>query len=32
VENVITRVQEGKLKPDAAWAEAVKEAEKASKA
>ncbi|BBH64458.1 ABC transporter substrate-binding protein [Actinoplanes sp. OR16] len=32
VENVITRVQEGGLKPEAAWAEAVKEAEKASKA
>jgi cellobiose transport system substrate-binding protein len=32
VENVITRVQQGGLKPDAAWAEAVKEAEKASKA
>jgi cellobiose transport system substrate-binding protein len=30
VENVITRVQEGKLKPDAAWPVAVKEAEKAS--
>ena len=30
VENVITRVQQGKLKPDAAWTEAVKEAEKAS--
>ncbi|HYN95033.1 MAG TPA: ABC transporter substrate-binding protein [Pilimelia sp.] len=32
VENVINRVQQGSLKPDAAWAEAVKEAEKASKA
>jgi cellobiose transport system substrate-binding protein len=32
VENVITRVQQGGLKPDAAWAEAIKEAEKASKA
>ena len=32
VENVITRVQQGGLKPDAAWAEAVKEAEKASQA
>jgi cellobiose transport system substrate-binding protein len=30
VENVITRVQQGGLKPDAAWAEAVKEAEKAA--
>jgi cellobiose transport system substrate-binding protein len=30
VENVITRVQQGKLKPDAAWPVAVKEAEKAS--
>jgi len=30
VENVITRVQQGKLKPAAAWAEAVKEAEKAA--
>ncbi len=32
VENVIRRVQEGSLKPEAAWAEAIKEAEKASKA
>jgi len=32
VEKVITRVQEGKLQPDAAWPEAVKAAEKASKA
>ncbi|MBB2942114.1 cellobiose transport system substrate-binding protein [Actinoplanes lutulentus] len=32
VENVITRVQQGGLKPDAAWAEAVKAADKASKA
>ncbi|WP_433531862.1 extracellular solute-binding protein [Micromonospora sp. CA-263727] len=31
VENVINRVQNGTLKSDAAWAEAVKEAEKASK-
>ena len=31
VENVITRVQQGKLQPDAAWPEAVKAAEKASK-
>jgi cellobiose transport system substrate-binding protein len=31
VENVITRVQQGGLKPEAAWAEAVKEAEKAAK-
>jgi cellobiose transport system substrate-binding protein len=31
VENVITRVQQGKLAPDAAWPVAVKEAEKASK-
>jgi cellobiose transport system substrate-binding protein len=31
VENVITRVQQGKLAPDKAWPEAVKEAEKASK-
>jgi cellobiose transport system substrate-binding protein len=31
VENVITRVQQGKLKPDASWPEAVKAAEKASK-
>ncbi|RIV40629.1 ABC transporter substrate-binding protein [Micromonospora radicis] len=31
VENVINRVQNGTLKPDAAWAEAIKEAEKASK-
>ncbi|HET6534043.1 MAG TPA: extracellular solute-binding protein [Actinoplanes sp.] len=30
VENVINRVQEGKLKSSAAWAEAVKEAEKAA--
>jgi cellobiose transport system substrate-binding protein len=30
VENVITRVQQGKLKSSAAWAEAVKEAEKAA--
>jgi cellobiose transport system substrate-binding protein len=30
VENVITRVQQGKLAPDAAWPVAVKEAEKAS--
>jgi cellobiose transport system substrate-binding protein len=30
VENVITRVQQGGLKPDAAWAEAVKQAEKAA--
>ena len=30
VENVITRVQQGGLKPEAAWAEAVKEAEKAA--
>jgi cellobiose transport system substrate-binding protein len=30
VENVITRVQQGELKPAAAWAEAVKEAEKAA--
>ena len=30
VENVITQVQQGKLKPDAAWPEAVKEAEKAA--
>jgi cellobiose transport system substrate-binding protein len=32
VENVITRVQQGKLQPDASWPEAVKAAEKASKA
>jgi len=32
VEKVITRVQEGKLQPDASWPEAVKAAEKASKA
>lgn len=32
VENVINRVQNGTLKPDAAWAEAVREAEKASRA
>ncbi|MFF0377119.1 ABC transporter substrate-binding protein [Actinoplanes missouriensis] len=32
VENVITRVQQGGLAPAAAWAEAVKEADKASKA
>ncbi|MFI7433172.1 ABC transporter substrate-binding protein [Micromonospora haikouensis] len=31
VENVIRRVENGTLKPDAAWAEAVKEAEKASR-
>jgi cellobiose transport system substrate-binding protein len=31
VENVITRVQQGKLQPDASWPEAVKAAEKASK-
>jgi cellobiose transport system substrate-binding protein len=31
VENVITRVQQGKLQPDAAWPEAVKAADKASK-
>jgi cellobiose transport system substrate-binding protein len=31
VENVITRVQQGKLQPDAAWPEAVKAAEKAAK-
>ncbi|MEV6690553.1 ABC transporter substrate-binding protein [Micromonospora sp. NPDC051196] len=31
VENVINRVQNGTLKSDAAWAEAIKEAEKASK-
>ncbi|HEY0000782.1 MAG TPA: extracellular solute-binding protein [Actinoplanes sp.] len=30
VENVITRVQQGGLKPAAAWAEAVKQAEKAA--
>ncbi|GAA0539413.1 ABC transporter substrate-binding protein [Paractinoplanes ferrugineus] len=30
VENVITQVQQGKLKSSAAWAEAVKQAEKAS--
>jgi cellobiose transport system substrate-binding protein len=30
VENVINRVQQGKLKTSAAWAEAVKEAQKAS--
>jgi len=30
VENVINRVQEGKLKPDAAWPVAVQEAQKAS--
>jgi cellobiose transport system substrate-binding protein len=30
VENVITRVQQGGLKPDAAWPEAVKQAEKAA--
>jgi cellobiose transport system substrate-binding protein len=30
VENVITRVQQGGLKPDAAWAEAVKAAQKAA--
>ncbi len=30
VENVITRVQQGKLKSSAAWAEAVKDAEKAA--
>lgn len=30
VENVITQVQQGRIKPDAAWAEAVKQAEKAS--
>jgi cellobiose transport system substrate-binding protein len=30
VENVITRVQQGKLAPDAAWPEAVKAAQKAS--
>jgi cellobiose transport system substrate-binding protein len=30
VENVITRVQQGGLKPDAAWAEAVKQAQKAA--
>jgi cellobiose transport system substrate-binding protein len=30
VENVMTRVQQGKLKPDAAWAEAVKAAQKAA--
>jgi cellobiose transport system substrate-binding protein len=30
VENVINRVQQGRLKPAAAWAEAVKEAEKAA--
>ncbi len=30
VENVINRVQQGKLKSDAAWAEAVKEAQKAA--
>ncbi|BFU42781.1 extracellular solute-binding protein [Krasilnikovia sp. MM14-A1004] len=30
VENVITRVQQGSLAPDKAWAEAVKEAEKAA--
>jgi cellobiose transport system substrate-binding protein len=30
VENVITRVQQGGLKPEAAWAEAVKEADKAA--
>ena len=32
VENVINRVQQGQLKPPTAWAEAVKEAEKAAKA
>lgn len=31
VENVINRVQNGTLAPDAAWAEAIKEAEKASR-
>jgi len=31
VENVITRVQQGKLQPDASWPEAVKAADKASK-
>ncbi|MBO4210115.1 ABC transporter substrate-binding protein [Micromonospora echinofusca] len=31
VENVISRVQNGTLKPDAAWDEAVQEAEKASR-
>ncbi|WP_341719451.1 extracellular solute-binding protein [Micromonospora sp. FIMYZ51] len=31
VENVLNRVQNGTLKSDAAWAEAIKEAEKASK-
>ncbi|MCM4076746.1 MULTISPECIES: ABC transporter substrate-binding protein [Paractinoplanes] len=31
VENVITRVQQGGLKSDAAWAEAVKQAEKVAK-
>ncbi|MFG2060206.1 ABC transporter substrate-binding protein [Micromonospora sp. NPDC048871] len=31
VENVINRVQNGTLKSDAAWAEAIKEAEKASR-
>ncbi|MEV6630846.1 ABC transporter substrate-binding protein [Actinoplanes sp. NPDC051470] len=31
VENVITRVQQGKLSPDAAWPVVVKEAEKAAK-
>jgi cellobiose transport system substrate-binding protein len=31
VENVITRVQQGKLKPEDAWAEAVKEADKVAK-
>jgi cellobiose transport system substrate-binding protein len=30
VENVITRVQQGGLKPDAAWPEAVKQAQKAA--
>jgi cellobiose transport system substrate-binding protein len=30
VENVITQVQQGKLKPDAAWGDAVKAAQKAS--
>ncbi|WP_377336912.1 ABC transporter substrate-binding protein [Plantactinospora siamensis] len=30
VENVLTRVQNGSLKPDAAWAEAVKQAQKAA--
>jgi cellobiose transport system substrate-binding protein len=31
VENVITRVQQGKLKPAAAWPVAISEAEKAAK-